>query len=227
MENILSGRKKFLRASPKAVRHQAAWLFFVFFLIFLPGCAGKTEPKPKAATPPNYSEVLDKWTRGKKIYADLDARLYMYATYKTFDFRDAYVDRYTRSYQLTAGYRQALLEREKEQSDKYNEFFFTAYTPESRWNDFDRLDSIWKLYLEDDSGNRLIPVSITKVDAGDPLIREFFPYFDMWSSGYIVRFPKYSEAGTEPIPGEKTKYLKLTVTGILGTGELEWRLKPL
>ncbi|MDO8426683.1 MAG: hypothetical protein Q7T24_04125, partial [Deltaproteobacteria bacterium] len=174
---------------------------------------------------PEYQEVLKKWTRGKKIYEGLEARLYITATYKDPEFRKAYITRFVNSYELEESLKDALLVREMDQADRYNEFFFTAYTPDQKWNDFERPDSIWKLYLEDDTGARLKPISVAKVDASDPLIREFFPYSDLWSSGYLVKFPKYSEAGAEPIPSGETISLRLIVTGVLGKGELEWLLR--
>lgn len=214
----------------------ALLLSILAVFIFLGGCAGKKaavkneEVKKEAELTRKeaskaYFDELKKWTSGKKIYEGVESRLYITATYKTEEFRKAYIERYAKSYELDESYKKALLERETDQAEKYNEFFFTAYTPEYRWNDFNRPDSVWKLYLEDSEGNSLKPISITKVDGSDPIIREFFPYFDLWSYGYIVRFPKYSETGTEPIPGPGTKNLKLIVTGVLAKGELEWRLK--
>ena len=222
MGQTLSGKKA---AALKYARPAAPIIFLLLLVlaVTVSGCSKKAV-KPEEARP-EYARVLDKETRSAKIYQGLDGILYITATYKTMEFRQAYVELYVKGYQVGEAYRAALQEREKEESEKYNEIFFTAYTPEARWNDFDRHDSVWRLYLEDDSGSRLIPVSIKKIDASDPLIREFFPYFDPWSSGYVARFPKYSETGTEPIPGEKTAYLKLIVTGILGKGEIEWRLK--
>lgn len=192
----------------------------LFLLLILSACSAN-----KGVVKPEYSDELDDWTRSVKIYDGLEARLYISATYKSPSFREAYIDRYVDSYGLGETYRTALVEREAEQGDRYNEFFFTAYTPVEEWNDFEKKESIWRLYMEDDTGARLSPVAIAKLDSSDPVLRSFFPYFDLWSSAYIVKFPKYSDIGTEPIPGPETKYIKLIATGINGKGELEWRLK--
>ncbi len=221
MGQIKSGKKTAARkGAPGAL--PSVLLVFLLLSLAMAGCSKKTvrpeEPRPE------YSKVLDKETRSAKIYSGLDAMLFMTATYKTMEFREAYVDLYVKGYEVDQTYREALLERARDDNDKYNEIFFTAYTPESKWNDFDRRDSVWRLYLEDNEGNRLIPVSVTRVDAADPLVKRFFPYFDPWSSGYLVRFPKYSVTGTEPIPGPKTEFLRLVVTGIMGRGEIEWRM---
>lgn len=207
---------KSARAAGRTIR--AALILALPVLFLLAGCAAKTPTEEEA-----YLRVLNAWTRGVKVYEGLETKLYASATFKSAGFRDAYIERYVKGNQLDEGYANALREREAELSEKFNEFFFTAYTPVDKWNDFAESDSIWKVYLEDDKGARLQPVSIAKLDASDPLLREFFPYMDLWSSAYTIKFPKYSETGTEPIPNADTKSMRLVVTGVLGKGELTWK----
>lgn len=201
---------------------------FLLLLTFSFGCAARNEAVKKeedrGEAKSGYNEALNKWTRSKKLYEGLETRLYINATYKSPEFREAYVERYAKSYQLDEDFKKALLERETAQHERYNEFFFTAYTPEDRWNDFANPDSVWRLYLDDGMGGKIRPVSIARVDKSDPLLREFFPYFDPWSIGYVARFPKYSETG-EPVPSPRINSIKLVVTGVLAKGELEWRIK--
>ena len=185
------------------------------------GCAAKG--KGKAVV--DYFDLLDSWTRVEKVYEGVEPRLILKATYKNRLFRYAYIDRYVDDYKLGPRYKEAMRKKALELSLLYNEFIFAAHTPTERWNDFDRRDSIWKLYLEDNLGNRLTPISIDKLDAKDPLLHEFFPYIGLWSSIYIIRFPKYSESGTESIPGADTDYLRLTVAGTIASGELVWQLR--
>jgi len=193
---------------------------FVLIVLSLSACAAN-----KGVVKPGYPEELENWTRTVKVFEGFETRLYFSATYKSPSFRESYIDRYVEGYGLGETYRSALIERETEQGAGYNEFFFTAYTPVDEWNDFEKKESIWRLYLEDDTGARLAPVSITKLDSSDAVLREFFPYFDLWSSAYIVKFPKYAPAGAEPIPGPDTASMRLIVTGVIGKGQLEWRLK--
>lgn len=201
-----------------------AGLFFVLtafvFTSAAGGCAARKEILKR-----DYADVLGAQTRSTKIYEGLESRLYINATYKNAAYVRAYLDRYAEGYQLAQGIRDTMLERGIEASEMYNEFFVAVYTPEESWNSFVGQGAIWKFYLEDDAGSRLDPVSISRVDGSDPLIRDFFPYFDPWSYGYILKFPKYTETGTEPIPGAVTKSIKLKVTGILGRGELEWKME--
>ena len=191
-------------------------LCLLFFLAFATGCAGVKGPSGAG-----YFKSLDRWSRGQKVYQGFESRLYVNATCKTLDFRKAYVERYSASYGLGPEHARALLERETEQAEAYNEFFFTAFTPDGSLNDFDKKGSVWQIYLEDAEGNRARPISISAVEGSEPVIREFFPYFDLWSKAYLVKFPKYADSGSEINP-EKT-VVKLIVTGVMGKGELEWR----
>ena len=190
-------------------------LCLLFFLALMAGCAGVKGP-----TGAGYFKSLDRWSRGQKVYQGFESRLYVNATCKTMDFRKAYVERYSASYGLSPEHASALMEREAEQAEAYNEFFFSAYTPDGSLNDFDEKGSVWQIYLEDAAGNRARPISISKVEGSEPVIREFFPYFDLWSKAYLVRFPKFADSGSEIDP-EKAG-VKLIVTGVMGNGELEW-----
>lgn len=184
-------------------------------ILFISGCT--------AAVKPDYNETLGRWTRNTRIFQGLDARLYVSATYKGSEFVGAYIDRYSSSFRLDEDYKKALVERAALEGQMYNDFFLAVHTPDPSWNDLEKPNSIWRLYLETASGERLVPLFINKADVKDPLLRDFFPYLDLWSSGYIVRFPKYSAGGTEPIPGKDTKLMRLVISGPLGAGALEWR----
>lgn len=205
---------------------------FLLFTVFT-GCAAKHIPesskqgKSEVKQPSSdYFSVLSQWTKGKKVYENLETKLYVYATYKSWQWRNAYIDEYAKRYMLDALQKENILAREKEINERFNEFFLSIYTPEIKWNDFDKKDSIWSIYLEDDKGERVSLLEITKVDESNPLVREFFPHMDLWSFGYIVKFPKYLPTGKEPFPSPSSKSMKLTITGAVGKTQLEWRLNP-
>jgi len=186
------------------------------------GCAAKEEAiKPSLG----YFDILPQVTKSKKVIDNLDSKLFVYATYKNWALRAAYVDEYARRYQMDESQKETLKEREKGLEERFNEFFIAVYTPDERWNDFNTRESIWRVYLEDDKGSRVSPIEIKKVDVKSPFIREFYPYLDLWSSGYIIRFPKYMIGGEEPFPGKDTNYFKLIITGVVASATLEWRLK--
>ncbi|MBI5971028.1 MAG: hypothetical protein HY884_07735 [Deltaproteobacteria bacterium] len=189
-------------------------------LLFAYGCAGE-----KAVVRPPYDDLLKAWTRSVKVYNGLDTTIYATATFKSPEFREAYITRYADGIKAAESLKMTLLEKETGEFEKYNEFFISVYTADDKWNDLEKPNSVWKLYLEDGRGARVTPVSVKKVDRDDALVKEFFPYLDAWSTAYVARFPKYTETGAEPIPGNDTLALRLIITGVFGDGTLEWRLK--
>ncbi|MBI3397874.1 MAG: hypothetical protein HY026_01320, partial [Deltaproteobacteria bacterium] len=92
-------------------------------------------------------------TKGKKVIDNLDSKLFIYATYKNWPLKEAYVEEYARRYQMDDSQRENLQKMEKDLDERFNEFFMAVYTPDERWNDFNTPESIWKIYLEDEKGN--------------------------------------------------------------------------
>lgn len=199
--------------------------FLLLTLLFtvLIGCAvNKTAVSPQPVK--TYFTVLNQWTKNQKVYENLETKLYVYATYKSWQWRQSYIDEYVKRYMMDALQKENIIAREKETDEKFNEFFLSIYTPDLKWNDFDKKDSIWNIYMEDEKGERVSPIEITKVDENNPIIREFFPYMDLWSYGYTVKFPKYMPAGKEPFPSPSSKSIRLIITGAAGKAKLEWKM---
>lgn len=162
-----------------------------------------------------YPDALSRWSGTDKAYEKLETRLIVSATWKTGAFREAYADEYARRYLLSDAERDDLKRREYLDGESYHEFFFAAYTPESRWNDFSKRDSIWKLRLYDEEGNFVDPLVVTKVKNDDPKLHAFYPYFTLWTKGYVVKFPK---SGLAPAP----KSVRLQFASALGAAEIEY-----
>ncbi len=172
-----------------------------------------------------YYNTQHAWTRHKKVVINMETRVYFYATYKSREFRQAYIDEYARRFQLSPDKKDLLLALELSDGKEYNEFFVSTYMPKRQWNDLNQENSIWKLYLSDGVGKRLEPVEIKKIDLGeDPFYREFYPTIDAWSDGYIIKFPRFDSEGRAVGEGESS-LLKLTITGIMGDGTVEWVLR--
>jgi hypothetical protein len=163
--------------------------------------------------PSEYREALNRWSGTEKVYDKLETRLIVSSTYKSAAFRDAWADEYSRRYLLSDADRDELKRREHADAESYHEFFFAAYTPESRWNDFSKRESIWKLRLFDDAGNSTEPLVVTKIKNDDPKLHAFFPYFTLWTKGYIVKFPKSGLSSD-------SKSLRIQFASALGAAEL-------
>lgn len=183
------------------------------------GCGKRAKMANAGATadvkPSEYRAALDRWTREQKVYQSLETRLLVNATYKSGAFRDAWVDENARRQVLSDADRDELKRREHDAADSYHEFFFAAYTQETRWNDFSRRDSIWRLRLFDDKGGSVEPLVVTRVKQDDPVARAFYPYFSLWGRGYVVKFPRAGLA-------EDSKTLRLQMTSAVAAAELEY-----
>lgn len=199
----------------------SAFASAVAFSALVAGCGagGRKDMANSQATsdvrPSAYLDSLERWTVTKKVYEDLETRLIVSTTYRSGAFRAHYVDEYARRYLLDAAQREDMLSKSLKEAERYHEFVFAAYTSETRWNDFSRRQSIWRLRLYDDQGNAVEPLVVTKPKQDDPLLRAFYPYFTLWSRFYVVKFPR---EGLSP----DAKTLKLQMTSALGAAEMTY-----
>ena len=165
--------------------------------------------------PGSWGDSFHHWTRSQKVYDHLETRLIVSTTWENAAFADAYSDEYARRYVLNDAAREEFRRHQEADAQSYHTFFLAAYTVESRWNDFSKRNSIWRMRLYDDKGASVEPLVINKVKDDDPTLHEFFPYFSLWTRGYVIKFPKDGLA-----PDSKT--LKLQITSAVGAAELTW-----
>ncbi|MDH4227712.1 MAG: hypothetical protein OEV59_08225 [Deltaproteobacteria bacterium] len=201
------------------VKRWGALLFAGAVIFALNGCVVRQMLKSDA-----YTAALNRWTSTAKVYKDIEMRLSMTATFKSLEYRKAYVEEFARKYQIDTESKDRLLAREIETHGAYNEFFVVAYTPLYQWNDLEQKKSVWKLYLMNKNGAKTLPIEITKVDHTEAFYIEFFPYLDHWSNAYVVKFPRYDSTGAVSLGEEDAELLRIVVTGPLGNGEATWKL---
>ncbi len=192
---------------------------FILFLLSMTAfsCAG-----PIAASRGRYNGELQRWTREASLYSGFEERLSVVATYRGPSFKSAYSDYYARSFSLSDSQKAGLLLKDRQALNKYNEFLLSVHTSEARLNNLESKKSPWKIYLSDSSGTRAEPVSIDKVERADPVRGEFFPYIDLWSTAYVLRFPRHAGPGSTALPAEDAAFIKLTISSVLGQVELKW-----
>jgi len=196
-------------------------LILIFVSMTAYSCAG-----PIAVARGRYNGELHRWTQEAKAFSSLEERLSVVATYRGADFKRAYREYYAESFGLSASERADLRAKDKAALGKYSEFLLSVHTSEVSLNNLDTKKSPWKIYLFDSTGARCEPLSITRVDRADPVRGAFFPYIDLWSTAYVVRFPRYPEPGKAPFPALNARYIKLAISSILGRVELKWPLSP-
>ncbi|MDL1967257.1 MAG: hypothetical protein LWW97_01580 [Deltaproteobacteria bacterium] len=169
-----------------------------------------------------YKAVLMKWTNEARIYRGLDLELMTSATFKSPEFREAYANEYVRTYNLSGEEKEKLIKDQKQASLIYNDFIMSAYVPDKKWNDFNKKDSIWKIYLNAGNETKIIPIEIRKIKKIDAVLTHFFPYINTWESIYFVRFPVKVRGTDKNIIDDTCSNIKIIITSVLGTTEMVW-----
>ncbi len=171
-----------------------------------------------------YKAVLMKWTSEARIYRGLDLELMTSATFKSPEFREAYANEYARTYKLDREEKEKLIKDQKQASLIYNDFIMSAYVPDKEWNDFNKKDSIWKIYLNASNGKKITPLEIRKIKKINAVLTHFFPYINTWESIYLVRFPVKLPGTDKNIINDTCSNIKIAITSVLGTTEMVYRL---
>jgi hypothetical protein len=201
--------------------------FLATLLLFALNCTRVTQIVE--SDDPYHTETFKKasgaWSREARIHRGLGVELIVSATFKSEQFRRAYADEYARAYMLTPEKKEQFLEAQLVAATHGHEFLMASFVPERKWNDFDKGNSMWKLYLVNDQNERVVPVEVRKVKQNDAVTPHFFPHITPWKSTYTVRFPRNIPASNQPIIKDATKGVKLVITSVLGTAEMDWKLE--
>jgi len=172
-----------------------------------------------------YRQVLNRWTRQVRIYVGgFDLELIAAVTFKSLSFREAYTAEYARTYRLSPAEKEKMLKDQQEAAGLYHEFFISAYIPDRRWNDFHEKDTIWKIFLSENSGTKIKPIETRRIKNVDAAITHFFPFVSPWDVVYRIKFPVVVPGSNAPIFQNESTPLKLVITSVRGSAEMTWGL---
>jgi hypothetical protein len=201
-------------------------------LAVVAGC-GESAPKmvdfsetPRDYRPKDYQNVYEQWTRHAVIRraVDFDIALEAWVTLKSWDFREAYVERYAAVYSLSETDRNALRAAQLAAFQGAFEFQVTAQSTDYRWNDLEKKNSAWRITLVDGLGHELTPEYVRLEKLPDAYEVEFFPAKGPFTRSYLVRFAKPAASGSESdFLGSRTGSLSLRIASPLGRSDLVWR----
>jgi hypothetical protein len=172
------------------------------------------EPAPEAPdsnAESDYKKVLDKYSAHAEIYNSLDTRIFAAATLQSDAFVTARLTRQGQFQQIPAETVNARIEAERQRLAATREFFLGVHANNSKFDDFDKADSIWRIALVTAEGE-VIPEKIDRVGRATIDLRSYYPYMDDFWVGYLVRFPKGAPGGT----------LKLKMASSLGRAEMQF-----
>lgn len=191
--------------------------FLLILLVALCGCAHVEEYADiakKQGVSEGYLKSLAAWTRTSVEYSEFETRGKIICTYKSPEFKDAYVKEYSRLYLLPKGDEEKKRQLTKEMSADETEFAFYAYTPDMEANDFAKADSTWKIFLVDEKGNQVYPNEIRRIRKITPVLEQFFPYINQYHGRYYtLSFPRQPEGSSK----------RIVFTSVLATITLEWK----
>ena len=143
------------------------------------------------------------------------------ATFKSWDFREAYVERYAASYSLPDAERATLRKGQRDAFKRALEFHVTAQSANYKWNDIEKSSSPWRVTLLDALGHELQPEPPIRVEKlPDVYEREFFPSKTPFTRTYSLRF--VPPAGSE-FTGINSGAITLRFSSPIGRVELTWR----
>jgi len=190
------------------------------------GCQGdKSVRVDFSDTPRNYfstdyGEAYLRWTRHEFALREVEKALEVWATYKSWDFREAYVENYASIYSLSDADKSTLRNAQRDAFHKAYEFHVTAQSANYKWNDLEKSSSPWRVTLIDALGHELQSEPIKMEKLPDGYEREFFPSKTPFSKTYSVRF--VAPAGNE-FDGIKSGAIILRFASPLGRVEVSWR----
>jgi hypothetical protein len=170
----------------------------------------------------DYERVLERWTRKDEVYDGLDSKLFVFATFHSPEFRRAFLLRHTDVYGKGSEEASRLMLTTPE-AEEHLEFFFSASTASPQWNDFAQKDSIWRITVEGDEGERVDgKVERLKTTAN---LRVIYPYINDFARTYAVRFPRMTASG-HPVIHAGSRGFTLRISSALGEARLRWDLAP-
>ncbi len=204
-------------------------------LLVLTACgaaAPNLAPHPAGTPAADYDDALATWTRKTKVYRKLESRITASATYLSPRFIEAMAAERRRVFSPTET-ELAVWRKGRTDETARSEVFFVAVSTQDRdWNDLDQHDSMWRLYLETDRGEKVPPERVVAVRGQPPVLTHFFPHLKHFSIGYWVYFPRYptyrgDDGLPRPVVDPSLSWFRLRMRSPAASVDLTWKLDTL
>lgn len=208
----------------RAGRGRLAWLGFALW-VGAAGCGaagpvtwnpGPSSTGPVAQDELDYADQRRLWTRHAENYFDLEARILVDATLFSPGFARALAQAEGELQGLTTAERAPRLAAAMAGAQRETAFLVAMVTNQFFWNDLDHPEGIFRAHLLTAEGKVLEPLGVERLEERQVVaLRPLFPYIQMSSVVYRLRFP----ALAEPRP------VTLRIAGTPGAVELTWELQ--
>jgi hypothetical protein len=147
-----------------------------------------------------------------------------WAVYKSWDFRQAYIERYAKIYSLSDTEKAALYHTQREAERQTYEFHVAVQMTNYKWNDLDKDTSPWRISLVDGAGAEIAPRRVELLKLPELYETQFFPNKTEFSQTYLIRFSR-AEADAAGFAGPSTGRIMLRIASPLAKNELVWESK--
>lgn len=171
----------------------------------------------------DYPTVYRNWTRHARLVQEVGTVIEAWGTYKSSEFRQAYIAKYSSVYDLPDHDRSTLTKEQLEASRSTFDFHVSAQTTSDRWNDLERKNSPWRVTLLDEAGTELSPTFIRAVKLPELYESEFFPARTEFTRSFEISFARPTDGQAFAATGNKQ--LILRIAGPMGRIDLVWEAK--
>jgi hypothetical protein len=197
-------------------------------LSFAPACAGKSPPPavelstawPGQARP--YAEAVARWTRRDEQHDGFTHIMTVSVTALSPEWRAAYVAERARLTKMTDAARAELEASEQAAGSEALVFEVLFATAKNDWNDLQKWPrSMWRVALTTSDGREVLPSKIEPDKRVRAEIATWFPDLQAFMTPYVVTFPAVAADG-QPVLGEATRSMTLTIASPVGGTTLTW-----
>ena len=195
-------------------------------LVLVGGCAVQKQVRvdfsesQREYLPRDYAGVYQRWTRHDYAEHQVDKSLEVWGTFKSWEFREAYIALYASIYSLSDTDRNKLRQSQHEAYQQAYEFHVTAQSARWEWNDLEKPSSPWRVTLLDALGHELSAEKVRVEKLPDAYERQFFPSKTPFTKTYSIRFLAPPDA---EFAGVKSGELILRFESPIGRVELHWQ----
>lgn len=208
----------------------AGLLLSALLLALGPGCLKDKHVRvdfsetPREYVAKDYHDVYERWTRHQQALHEVDIALEAWATFKSWDFREAYVERYASIYSLPDPERATLRKAQLEAYRHTYEFSVSALSASFKWNDLDKATSAWRVTLVDALGHELTPSEIKVQKLPEAYEMLFFPAKEQFNKVFMKTYLiKFAVPSTGEFLGAKSGSITLRIASPIGRLEMTWQ----
>jgi hypothetical protein len=173
----------------------------------------------------DYERVLTNWSRhAKAVVVYQGTVIETWGTYKSWEFRQAFIERYAKVYNLSDAERASLYHAQREAVRQTYEFHVAVQMTNYKWNDLDKQNSPWRISLVDGAGAEIVPLKVEQLKLPELYETQFFPNRTEFSQTYLIRFSR-AQAEAAGFGGPSSGRLVLRIVSPLAKNEIVWESK--